>query len=429
MKKINKHIFRLDYYYGILEIDDSKRNIFLNLLYRMPAYVVVSIDRFLKNRSSAAASALTFYSTLAIVPMLALILAIAKGFNAAKAIEDWLTESSFANQESVEAIVSVALKTLNYSEQAYVAGIGIVVLFWSMISMLSNAEVSINRIWGIYKNRDYIRRIVYYFTLLVVSPFVIIIISGLNVFTSSFLGSLSEYGWVMSKASEVLISAVGIIPYILVWGFYFILYKFTPFTKVDIKSAVVAGILAGTVFQLVQWFYLKFQIGVTEYNAMYGGFAALPLMLVWLNLSWNIVLWGAELSYVVQNGRALFRDNNKDARRLYANAMIAIGVMKHISQSFVSGNGGCTIETLCEKSEAKPIDVEIVVDDLLRENILIENRTDSEISYFPHGDPHSFSVSELIIRISHLDECKDIQLRERILSAIRTEFKNDKFVN
>ena len=424
MKLHIKQRLSVDYYYLILRSDKKSKIIIDFILLKFVAYLVVSIHKFLRNRSAVTASALSYYSITSIVPVLALMLAVAKGFGGDKVLKEWLQEQMYTNEEVVEIIIDFSSKALDYSQNGLIAGVGVIILLWTMIKMLSNVEISINRVWGINKNRNIFKRLIYYFAFLIVAPILIIIISSINVVAVSYIKTLILNGGLLGKAGEFLSSMITFAPYFLVWVCYILIYKLTPNIKVNFKSALISGILAGTIFQLVQWFYLKFQIGVSSYNAIYGGFAALPLMLVWLNISWNIVLWGAELSYVVQNGPFLFKDIRQNINPLIENADIVIKMMKYISSHFIQNKGGVTVNQLCKELDAKAIDVQIVVESLLLEDVLVETNVEIEPIYFPKNDPHSFTDGKLLSKIMHLTDCRDAKVRERLEKAIIKEFDN-----
>ncbi len=199
--------------------------------------------------------------------------------------------------------MQVAGKALdNTTQSGVITGIGIVLLIWSVVKMLSSTELAMNRIWGVKKGRSLVKKFTDYMSILFIAPILVILISSMNVFMMSSLQAYAMDEGILSYASAALKAILTILPYVLVWFLFVFLYMFMPTTPVRFKYALVAGIIAGTIFQVVQWFYIRFQVGVSSYNAIYGGLAALPLLLVWLQLSWSIVLWGTELCYIMRTG-------------------------------------------------------------------------------------------------------------------------------
>ena len=145
----------IDFYYSVLRRDWRISTFLSDFLLKIVAFVVVSVDRFIKDASAISASALTFYSTLSFIPVVALILAIARGFGAARALEDWLKEQTYTNPEVMEWVMQVAGKALdNTTQSGVITGIGIVLLIWSVVKMLSSTELAMNRIWGVKKGRS-----------------------------------------------------------------------------------------------------------------------------------------------------------------------------------------------------------------------------------------------------------------------------------
>ena len=295
----------IDFYYSVLRRDWRISTFLSDFLLKIVAFVVVSVDRFIKDASAISASALTFYSTLSFIPVVALILAIARGFGAARALEDWLKEQTYTNPEVMEWVMQVAGKALdNTTQSGVITGIGIVLLIWSVVKMLSSTELAMNRIWGVKKGRSLVKKFTDYMSILFIAPILVILISSMNVFMMSSLQAYAMDEGILSYASAALKAILTILPYVLVWFLFVFLYMFMPTTPVRFKYALVAGIIAGTIFQVVQWFYIRFQVGVSSYNAIYGGLAALPLLLVWLQLSWSIVLCVLCLCYFL--GKLVF---------------------------------------------------------------------------------------------------------------------------
>lgn len=422
-----KKYLNLDFYYSVLRRDWRITTFLSDLLIKTVAFAVVSIDRFIKDASTISASALTFYSTLSFIPILALILAIARGFGAARALEDWLKEQTYTNPEVMQWVMNVATKALDNTQSGLIAGFGIVLLLWSVVRMLSSTELAMNRIWGVTKGRGLVKKFTDYMSILFIAPILVVLISSMNVFMMS---SLQEYGMdegLLSYASVALKAILTLVPYILVWFLFIFLYMFMPTTPVKFKYALVAGIIAGTIFQIVQWFYIRFQVGVSSYNAIYGGLAALPLLLVWLQLSWSIVLWGTELCYIMRNRHFLYRDAMNADNRWVDNVEVTIRMLKFISEQYTNNNGGPTLAMICKKLRMSSSKVRIVLQELVDCRILVEVKDDDDVSYFPAVDFHHLALADIIIRLSHLDENKGEQWKVRTVEALNREFSKDTF--
>lgn len=427
-RKVNlKKFLVVDFYYSILRRDWRISTFATDLLLKIVAVVVVSMDRFIKDACSISASALTFYSTLAFIPVTALILAIAKGFGAAKILEDWVKDQSFTNPEVVEWLMNIANKALENTRGGIITGLGIVLLLWSVIRMLGSTELAMNRIWGVKKGRNVTKKFTDYMSILFIAPILIILISSMNVFMMSNLQEVAmEEGWI-SYAGAALITLLKFIPYVLVWLLFIFLYMYMPTTPVRFKYAFIAGVIAGTVFQIVQWFYIRFQIGVSSYNAIYGGLAALPLLLVWLQLSWSIVLWGTELCYIMRNRHFLYRNAMNADNRWVDNVEVALRILKYISAEYMRNNGGPTLGDICKKLRMSSSKMRMVLEELVEKKVLVEVKSDDDVSYYPAHDLHDLSLADIIVRLSYMDGYKAEEWKVRFVQAINGEFSDDKF--
>ena len=370
----------VEFYYSVLRRDWRVSTFLSDVLLKTVAYVVVSIDRFVLNASTISASALTFYSTLSFIPVVALVLAIARGFGAANALEKWLNEQNFTNPEVMQWVMNVAGKALDNTQSNIIAGLGIVVLIWSVVKMLASTELAMNRIWGVKKGRGVVKKFTDYLSILFIAPILIVLVSSMNVFLMSNLQEYAAEGSLLGYAGAALTTLLRWVPYVLVWFLFVFLYMFMPTTPVRFKYALVAGIVAGTVFQVVQWFYIRFQVGVSSYNAIYGGLAALPLLLVWLQLSWSIVLWGTELCYIMRNRHFLYRDVMGANKRWVDDVDVSIRMLRLISDNYTRQGGGLALAVLCQRLRMSSSKARIILQELVDLDILVEVRDEDHVS-------------------------------------------------
>ncbi len=256
----------------------------------------ISGKGFAENNVQLRATALTLYSLLSIVPILAVGFGIAKGFGFEEKLNDQIrTMFAADNQKAVlEWAIQFANNMLKNASGGIIAGIGIALLFWSVIKVMGNIESSMNYIWQIRKPRSFFRKVSDYISIILFSPLVILISSGVTVFIEAAVEEMAVLSYLTSFFLYVL-------PYLLVWLSFTLVYIIMPNTKVFFRSALLGGIIAGSVFQVVQWGYINFQHLLSSYGAIYGSFAALPLFIIWLQLSWQILLFGALVAYADQN--------------------------------------------------------------------------------------------------------------------------------
>ena len=417
----------IEFYYSVLRRDWRISTFLRDVSLKSVAVVVVSIDRFAKNASAISASALTFYSTLSFIPVVAFILGIARGFGAAAALEKWLQEQSFANPEVMGWVMKVAGKALDNTQSNVVTGLGIVLLIWSAVRVLSNTELAMNRIWGVKKGRGVVKKFTDYLSIIFLAPILMVVVSSMNVFMMS---SLQEYAMgesLLSYAGVALTVVLRCVPYVLIWFLFVFLYMFMPTTPVKFKYALIAGVIAGTIFQVVQWFYIRFQIGVSSYNAIYGGLAALPLLMVWLQLSWSIVLWGTDLCYILRNRHFLYRDMTGVNRRWVDDVNASVKMLRFISEEFTERKGSPTLSQICGRLRMSSSKARVLLQELVDRGILVEVKGDDDVSYFPAVDFHRLSLSDIIIRLSDMDKNKGEAWKVRFIETVKREFSGDVF--
>ncbi|MEN8264084.1 MAG: YihY/virulence factor BrkB family protein [Nitrospirota bacterium] len=283
----------------IIPLDDL--SFLKSLLIKQLRIIMIAVRGFAEDRCQLRASALTFYSLLSIVPVLAMAFGIAKGFGMDKLLEEQLMEKMQGQEEVIINVIAFARSMLDNTKGGLIAGIGVALIFWTVIKMLGNIEKSFNDIWGVKKERNIGRKFSDYISMVLISPVLLIMSSSITVFISSQVMLITQKIALLGAVSSIVFAGLKLLPYCVIWILFTFIYIFMPNTKVNFRAGLLAGIVAGTTYQLGQWGYINFQIGVAKYNAIYGSFAALPLFLIWLQLSWLIVLFGAEISFAHQN--------------------------------------------------------------------------------------------------------------------------------
>jgi membrane protein len=258
--------------------------------------IILSIRGFDKHQCLFRASALTFYSLLSIVPVLAMAFGLAKGFGFERTLEKQLYERFHGQEEVILRATNFAHSLLENTRGGLIAGLGILLLFWTIIRVLGNIENSFNHIWGIQKSRGFARKISDYLSAMLVCPILFIVSSTATVVIGSQVKMVVGRIELLGAVSGPIFFSLKLLPYVVIWILFTFIYMFMPNKKIKLGTAVFAGIVGGTLYQIFQLVYVTFQVGVAKYNAIYGSFAALPLFLMWLQVSWMILLFGAELS-------------------------------------------------------------------------------------------------------------------------------------
>jgi membrane protein len=262
--------------------------------------LLLTLRGFTKSQIQQGASALTYYSLLAIVPVLALLIGVARAFLFEHTLETWLIEHFREQQAMLREIFKFANTSLEHAHGGLIAGAGVAILVWSSIKILMYIERAMNQIWEVKKGRVLARQFTDYLAMAFLAPVIILIASGLVGYLSALLQVIHNKT-LLAPFVTVLAYALSAISFLLISVLFIFLYIFMPNTRIKFVPAIIAGIFTGVVYQFLQWLYFYFQIGVSSYNAIYGTFAALPLFLVWVHLSWVVTLLGAKLCFAIQN--------------------------------------------------------------------------------------------------------------------------------
>lgn len=320
---------------------------------------------FIEDDCYSKASALTFYSLLSVVPVLAVLFGIAKGFGLEDILELEITRRFGDHKEFTDKLVQFAYSWLNSVKGNLIAGVGVFVLFWSVVGLLSSIETTLNQIWKIPFSRAIGRRISDYLAAMVVCPFFFITSSSTTVWLSH-LTQLTKNSVFVDVVNPLLLFFLKLSPYFLSWFLFTFIYYFLPNTKVYMRSAVIAGLVGGSAFQMWQWIYIKFQIGASSYGAIYGSFAALPLFLIWLQISWLIFLVGAEIAFETEND--LFVPYRKTSS--LSSKAVALLITYRCVETFIKGDTPQTDRSLAHELGISFNHLHLVLDALQQENIL-----------------------------------------------------------
>ena len=257
----------------------------------------LTIRFFTTKRVMTQASALTYSTLLAMVPVLAVIFAIARGFGYNKYIEIWFRDALSSQPQVADTLAGFVNSYLIHTQSGIFLGVGLLFMLYTVLMLVNNIEETFNEIWQVSNARPIMRSLTNYMAMFFVVPIIIVVSMGLSIFMATIAHKMSGI-MLLGSAMRLLLDFS---PYLLLSLLFIWLYVYMPNTDVKLKSAIVPGILSGIAMQLLQLFYIHSQIWVTGYNAIYGSFAALPLFMLWLQISWTICLFGAQLTFTNQN--------------------------------------------------------------------------------------------------------------------------------
>ena len=335
-------------------------------------------------------AALTFYTLMSLVPVVALVFAVVKGFGLTEGLEQNLYEALPQSPEVIDYVVDFAQKALARTQGGWVALAGVLTLFWAVIKVFGSIEDAFNNIWEVKSTRSAARKYSDYIAVVVIAPILWVISSSLGNYAAGMLGMEG------SPALEAL-TRVGSL--VVTWVMFTFIYVVLPATKVRLSSALTAGIVAGTVFLLFQWGYVYLQRWMTSYNAIYGSFAALPLFLLWMQISWEILLLGGELSFAYQNA-ARFDEERESLLVSYdCRRKLMLGTVVLVARAFRDGRGTVSFAEIRDRLDVPTRIMNNILFTLVRSRMLNEIRTEGTeygLEYAPARDISQLRVYDVL---------------------------------
>lgn len=397
---MNKRIARIVHFFkvGIWHVKRQDVPAWKYFVYSAAKKLLLAVERATTKRMMNAASALTYSTLLAIVPILAVVFAVARGFGYNKYMESWFRDTLASQPQAADVIVGFVNSYLVHTKSGVFLGVGLVFMLWTVFMLVGNIEQTFNHIWQVKKPRSLFRTVTDYMAMFLLVPIVIVVTSGLSIFVATVSDSMEGY----ALLAPVMRFIIALMPYVFMSAVFVALYVFMPNTKVKLGCAIVPGILAGVAMQGLQLVYIHSQIWVSSYNAIYGSFAALPMFMLWVQISWIICLFGAELCYTSQNLEDFaFRVKTEDISHRYR-LMMSVMLAALICKRFDEGGRPYTALELKLKTD---IPVRIVNDllyELTRVHVIIEVMGDEkgqEVMFQPAETTERLSVGTLVSRL------------------------------
>lgn len=383
-------------------------------IFRFCKIVILSTRSFIEDRCILRASALTFYSLMSIVPVIAMSFAIAKGFGYQLHLEKELLERFKEHKEFIEQVIIFSKNFLEDTKGGIIAGIGLVVLFWSVIKVLNHIEGALNNIWGITKQRSWRRKFSDYFAMMFIGPIIFLMAGSVTVFIVGKLKTYVEGLSLHETISTPILFLIQFSPYGLIWVLFTFIYIFMPNTKVKISAAFMGAIVGGSAYQIVQWIYLKFQISAAKLGAIYGSFAALPLFLVWMQLSWIIVLAGAEMSFAWQNFDIYeFGDKKKNISHRMK-ILLSLFVVHICVKRFLYGEKALNLKQIHKVTNVPLFFLNTILNELVDCKVLVQSQ-ENGMGFQPARSLMNLKVKDVIDQLERhgIDEIPNIQYEKK----------------
>jgi len=389
--------------FGIWRVKLSDLPKYKAFFYRQIRVIILTVRGFIKDECALRSSALTFFSFLSIVPVLATVFGIAKGFGLDEFLKKEINKLFAGQEKMLEQSMRFADNILDSASGGVITGISLAFLLFTVLRLFNNIEESFNTIWQIKKNRTWDRKFADYTSIILIAPILVILSSSMNVFITTQVTYLANqielFGWI----KPMIFFGLRFIPYTFLWIVFSMFYIIMPNTSVRLKSAIIAGILAGTAYVFTQWGYINFQVGVARYNAIYGSFAALPLFLLWLQLSWFIVLFGAEYSFAHQNVDKYEFDDDSLRISPAMKKKISLLIMRLLIIQFKSEKDPLTADEISKKIGVPIRFVSVMLKDLHEAHLLSEtllpNNTDH--AYQPSIDINKITIQYVLDKLDN----------------------------
>ncbi|MDR1197830.1 MAG: YihY family inner membrane protein [Prevotellaceae bacterium] len=407
----------------------SKSDSFLT---RQLKIIIIAVRSFIEDKITVRASALTYYTLMSLIPIAALIFAMAKGFNYENELRIFLFENFSEQHDIVQWVLSFVDSTLKNTKNGLIAGIGIIMLLWACLKLLIHVEESFNHVWNVKNPRSWKSRITSYLAVFIIAPVFLMVSISVSLALNHDVGGITSSLPFLDSISPLLNILYECIPFVSVWILFALIYKFMPNTRVRFSHALLAGIIAGSLFQLTQDLYVYSQVSITKFSAIYGTFAAIPLFLMWAQLSWLIVLLGAELSFAYQNINNYESEKESEHTSFYQRKIFALLIARMIAVNFKNENAPLEISDISEKLGLPTRIIRTVVNNLVESGILSEvvSKTDREYGYQPAFDVNRMTIATVFAHLEKLnssdfasdnDEYKNV---EELINTVWTDFES-----
>ncbi|MDR2652285.1 MAG: YihY/virulence factor BrkB family protein [Prevotellaceae bacterium] len=401
-------------------------------LARQLKIIIIAIRSFVEDKITVRASALTYYTLMSLIPIAALVFAIAKGFNYENELRTFLFENFSEQQDIVQWVLNFVDSTLKNTKNGLIAGIGIIMLLWACLKLLIHIEESFNHVWNVKNPRSWKNRITNYLAVFIIAPVFLMVSISVSLAVNHDVSGISSSLSFLDSISPVLNFLYECIPYVSVWILFALIYKFMPNTRVKFSHALLAGVIAGSLFQLTQDLYVYSQVSITKFSAIYGTFAAIPLFLMWTQLSWLIVLLGAELAFAYQNINNYESEKESEHTSFYQRKIFALLIARMIAVNFKNENAPLEISDISEKLSLPTRIIRTVVNSLVESGILSEviSKTDKEYAYQPAFDINKMTIATVF---SHLEKLNNSDLASdnesyndisKLISTMWRDFEN-----
>jgi len=338
------------------------------LVFKILKLILFTFENYKKSRSDLWSAALTFYSLLTIVPVIAIAFVITSGFGVEKMIKEELYKGFFFQDEILDQILIFSQKTLDSTKGELIAGTGFLFLIWSVIKIFSAVEKSFNEIWKVEESRSFVRKLTDYMSLIFLFPLVVVLSNGLSAVLQMFI----------LKIHPGLLGILNFIPQVLIIIFFTLIYLIIPNTKVKLSTAFIAALFAGIVFHVTQYIFIHLQVSLLSYNAIYGSFSLIPIFILWQKIVWFIILLGAHLSFIIQNSYKYSHTINDIKLNFSSKRDISIVCMYYLVKNYEENNPPMSTNELSHRLGVAIGITQDILNMLTKLNFIVETVTPTD---------------------------------------------------
>ncbi len=363
-------------------------------------------------------AALTFKVAFSIVPLLAVILALFKGFGGFKAYADEVRDFILKYLAAgVGSQVSDSLSQIIDRTNATAMGlVGFGILLYSAITLLSSIEAAFNVIWGVRRQRSILRQVTVYWTILTIGPIALAVTLGAR----TFITSHSVYTWASGRIPLANDLLVQVLPFAMIWAVFAMMYIIMPNTKVPPKAALIGALVSGTAWELLFRLYVSFNGFILDRYAIYGSLSVIPVFLMWIYVSWILVLFGAEVAFAAQHVRTYRREVGAVALSNAFKERLAVHLMIEVARDFLAGREAPGGEALAERMKVPVRACREVLHHLGAGKLVRELASGQNQTYLPAEDLERITVQRVLDAIRLHGDAPPFEARHERLEALLT---------
>lgn len=360
--------------------------------------VVLVIRGFTSKNLNDKARSLTYSLIFTLVPILAMVVAVAKGFGVDTVIEAQLQKSFLGETNLIPTIMAMVERYLDTAQGGVFIGVGILILLWAVYSFFSSVETAFNEIWNVHNTRSIVRRVSTYIAVLFLIPVLLIVSSGLSIFVQSVFAHSAHEGFAHVVFHEY---GVRLLQFAICWVMFTLMYIAIPNTRVKLLSALIPGVIFGTLFQALQMLSVYIILFLGRTSIVYGAFATIPILLTWLEWTCLLIMIGAEMSYAIQNNQEYEYEHELEHMSRRYKDYITLYLLRCIIDRFEQEQPAASAIDLAVGNTLPVRLVYQLLSRLVEVGLLTEitSETESEVRYLPSFDTHKMSIGMILERI------------------------------